>query len=128
MRLARIRRDDMGAPVAWFDITSKDLKRISDFYTQLFGWTLADSGQAGYSLVDTGAGGGAIGGGLGESQGPDDPGGTTIYMKVDDLQAYLDRAVELGGSVLIPPTPLPGDFGAFAMLADPEGHPVGLWG
>ena len=45
----------MGAPVAWFDITSKDPERIGKFYTQLFGWTLGDSGQPGYSLVDTGA-------------------------------------------------------------------------
>jgi predicted enzyme related to lactoylglutathione lyase len=117
----------MGAPIAWFDITTKDPKRAGEFYSQLFGWSLADSGQPGYSLVDTGAGEGAIGGGIGATQGPDDPGGTMIYMKVDDLQAYLDRATELGGSVVVPPTPLPGDFGAFAVFADPEGHAVGLW-
>jgi predicted enzyme related to lactoylglutathione lyase len=117
----------MGAPIAWFDITSKDPDRIGKFYSELFGWTLGESGQDGYSLVDTGAGDGAIGGGIGTSQGPDDPGGTTVYMKVDDLQAYLDRAVALGGSVIVPPTDLPGGFGAFAILADPEGHAVGLW-
>lgn len=117
----------MGAPVAWFDITSPDPERIGTFYAQLFGWQLGESGQSGYSLVDTGAGDGAIGGGIGTSQGADDPGGTTIYMKVDDLRAYLDRAVQLGGSVLVPPTPLPGDFGQFAMFADPDGHAVGLW-
>jgi uncharacterized protein len=118
----------MGAPVAWFDITSKDPQRVGDFFSRLFGWSLADSGQPGYSLVDTGAGEGAIGGGIGAVQGPDDPGGTTVYVRVDDLQAYLDRAVELGGSVLVPPTGLPGGYGSFAMFSDPEGHPVGLWG
>jgi predicted enzyme related to lactoylglutathione lyase len=117
----------MGAPVAWFDITSKDPERSGRFYGELFGWKLSNSGQPGYALVDTGAGDGAIGGGIGSTQHPDDPGGTTIYMRVDDLQAYLDRAVELGGTVLVPPTPLPGDFGSFAMLADPDGHAVGLW-
>jgi len=117
----------MGAPVAWFDITSKDPTRLGDFYRQLFGWTLAESGQPGYSLVDTGGGSDAIGGGIGATQATDDAGGTTIYMRVDDLQAYLDRATELGGTVLVSPTPLPGDFGSFAMLADPDGHAVGLW-
>jgi uncharacterized protein len=121
------KEQDMGASVAWFDITSKDPGRLGGFYTELFGWSLADSGQPGYSLVDTGGGEGAIGGGIGGTQDGNDPGGMTIYMKVDDLQAYLDRAVQLGGSVLVPPTPLPGDFGSFAMLADPDGHPVGLW-
>jgi len=117
----------MGAPVAFFEITSTDPDRIRDFYTELFGWSASDSGQPGYMLVDTGAGAEAIGGGIGATQGPPDAGGTTIYMKVDDLQTYLDRAEHLGGSVLVPPTPLPGDYGSFAMVADPDGHPVGLW-
>ena len=118
----------MGAPVGWFDITTSDPKRIGQFYTELFGWTLNPSGTDGYSLIDTGAGNGAIGGGIGTAQGQDDAGATTIYLQVDDLQAYLDRAVALGGSVLVPPTPLPGDYGSFAMLADPDGRAVGLMG
>ncbi len=48
-------------------------------------------------------------------------------MKVDDLDAYLARAEELGGRRLVPPTQLPGDFGWFAVFADPDGNPVGLW-
>jgi predicted enzyme related to lactoylglutathione lyase len=50
-----------------------------------------------------------------------------IYMRVDDLDAYLSRAEELGGQRLVPPTDLPGDFGRFAVFADPDGNPVGLW-
>jgi uncharacterized protein len=118
----------MGAPVAWFDITSRDPKGIGEIYSRLFGWTLADSGQPGNSLVDTGAGEGAIGGGIGTAQGENDAGSTTIYLKVGDLQAYLDRAVILGGTLVVPPTQLPGDFGSFAMFADPDGRVVGLWG
>lgn len=117
----------MGAPVAWFEISGKDEERLKQFYSELFGWTTSVVGDPTYAIVDTAAGDGAIGGGIGRTQDPEAPGGTTIYMRVDDLQAYLDRAVGLGGSVLLPPTPLPGDFGAFALLADPEGHTVGLW-
>jgi predicted enzyme related to lactoylglutathione lyase len=118
----------VSAPVAWFDITSADPDRIADFYTRLFGWNLSPSGQEGYSLVDTGAGNGAIGGGIAAAQAEGDSGSTTIYLKVDDLQGYLDRAVALGGNVLVPPTPLPGDYGAFALFADPDGRAVGLMG
>ena len=117
----------MGAPVAFFEITSADPNRTRDFYTSLFGWSTSDSGQPGYMLVDTQAGDQAIGGGIGAIQGPSNSGGTTIYMRVDDLQAYLDRAVRLGGTILVPPTALPGDFGSFAMFVDPDGHQVGLW-
>jgi predicted enzyme related to lactoylglutathione lyase len=87
----------MGAPVAWF--------------------------ETGYSLVDTGAAGEAIG----ATQGHDDPGGVTVYMRVEDLQAALDRAEALGGKPLVPPTDLPDGYGRFAMFADPDGHTVGLW-
>ena len=46
----------MGAPVAWFDISSKDPQKAGQFFSQLFGWSISESGQDGYSLVDTGAG------------------------------------------------------------------------
>lgn len=115
----------MGAPVAWFEITGEDPKGLADFYARLFDWSVADSGDANYMLIDTGAGGEAIGGGIGAA--PDGTGGVTVYMKVEDLQAHLDQAERLGGKAVVPPTALPGDFGAFAVFSDPEGHLVGLW-
>ncbi len=48
-------------------------------------------------------------------------------MRVDDLQVSLDRAETLGAKSLVAPTDLPGGYGRFAMFADPDGHPVGLW-
>jgi len=117
----------MGAPVAWFDITGTDSATLVAFYRELFDWTIADSGDPSYTLVDTGAGDGAIGGGIGATQSPDDPGGVTIYMKVDDLPAYLEKAEKLGAKTLLPPTELPGEFGKFALFADPAGHTIGLW-
>jgi predicted enzyme related to lactoylglutathione lyase len=117
----------MGAPVAFFEVISKDPDRIRDFYTELFGWTVADSGQPGYWVVDTGGGDGAIAGGIGAPQPREQSGRTTIYMRVDDLQASLDKAERLGGKTLVPPSPLPGGWGSFAVFADPDGQPVGLW-
>jgi uncharacterized protein len=117
----------MGAPVAFFEVISQTPERIRDFYTELFGWTAADSGQPGYWVINTGASNDAVGGGIGGTQPGEASGRTTIYMRVDDLQAYLDKAERLGGKTLVPPSPLPGDWGSFAILADPEGQPVGLW-
>ncbi|HYM83928.1 MAG TPA: VOC family protein [Candidatus Dormibacteraeota bacterium] len=117
----------MGVPVAYFEIVSPDVDRARRFYSELFDWKLVDIGDPTYSMVDTGAGDAAIGGGIGQPQRPTDPGGTKIYMRVDDLQAYLERAERLGGRTVVPPTPLPGDFGSFAVLADPDGQLVGLW-
>ena len=84
--------------------------------------------MGGYGLVDTGAGEGAIGGGIGPSRQPGDT-GVKIYMRVDDLDAYLDRAEQARRQrLVVPPTDLPGDFGRFAIFTDPDGNQVGLWG
>lgn len=117
----------MGQPVAFFEVTSTDAKRAQKFYAELFGWQVAaDESMGGYGLVDTGAGEGAVGGGIGPSMAPGDT-GVKIYMRVDDLDAYLDRAEKLGGKRLVPPTDLPAGYGRFAIFADPDGNPVGLW-
>ncbi|MGY1616975.1 VOC family protein [Geodermatophilus sp. SYSU D00691] len=118
----------MGAPVAFFEVTSPDHERAQRFYGELFGWQVAaDPGMGGYGLVDTAAGEGAIGGGIGPVEEQDSP-GVRIYVRVDDLETYLQRAEQLGGTRMVPPTDLPGGYGTFAMFADPDGNAVGLWG
>ena len=117
----------MGMPVAFFEVVSDDYERAQRFYAELFDWKVAtDPDMGGYGLVDTGAGDGAIGGGIGPSMAPGDT-GVKIYVRVPDLRAALDRAEGLGGKALVPPTDLPGDFGRFAVLADTDGNAVGLW-
>src|SRR5216683_6988846 len=119
----------MGQPVEFFEVISPDAERAQKFYAELFGWQVtADPAMGGYALVDTGAGEGAIGGGIGPAAaGAGEGAGVKIYMRVDNLDAYLDRAEQLGGQRLVPPTDLPGDFGKFAIFTDPDGNQVGLW-
>lgn len=117
----------MGRPVVFFEVTSADQQRAQKFYGELFDWQVAaDPAMGGYGLVDTGAGETAIPGGIGPSMAPGDT-GVKIYLRVDDLEVYLDRAESLGGTRLVPPTDLPGDYGRFAVFADPDGNQVGLW-
>jgi uncharacterized protein len=117
----------MGQPVAYFEITSTAPERIRDFYSALFGWSIEpDPTMEGYAMVDTGAGPDAVGGGIGPSQAPGDT-GVTIYVRVDDLEGRLARAGELGADTLAPPMELPGGHGRIAVVADPDGNPVGLW-
>jgi hypothetical protein len=117
----------MAQAVAFFEVVSPDHERAQKFYSELFGWQVAaDPAMGGYGLVDTGAGEGAIGGGIGPSSVPGDK-GVKIYVRVDDLDACLGRAEMLGGKRLVPPTDLPGDFGRFAVFTDPDGNQVGLW-
>jgi uncharacterized protein len=90
------------------------------FYGQVFGWGLREVSE-GYTLIDT-RGGGGLNGGIGRS-GTGEP-WATFYVEVDDLQACLDRAGNLGGRTVLGVTELPGM--AFAMFDDPDGLLVGL--
>jgi predicted enzyme related to lactoylglutathione lyase len=74
-----------------------------------------------YSMLDNEGQG--IGGGIGEAMGG--PARVTIYIQVDDPQAYLDKVTRAGGTMLMPVTTVTGDV-TIAMFADPEGHTIGL--
>jgi predicted enzyme related to lactoylglutathione lyase len=112
----------MGQPVVHFEIGCRNLAKTKEFYTRLFDWQTSTYGPA--EMIATGSGVG-IQGHL-TSLGHEPHNFVTVYVQVDDLQAYLDRAGGLGGKTLVPPTEVPG-AGAFAWLADPEGTVIGLW-
>lgn len=117
----------MGHPVAYFEIVSGEPARARRFYTDLFGWTAeSDPAMDGYAMVDTGAGAEAIGGGIGAADDGNPP-GVRIYVRVPDLEKALARAGELGAPTLMPATALPGGWGRIAVVADPDGNPLGLW-
>jgi uncharacterized protein len=111
----------MGKPVVHWEIVGKDGQKLQQFYAGLFDWKIDANNPFNYGMVDTGGAGG-INGGIGPSQ--DGP-AVRVYIQVDDLQAFLDRAERLGGKTLMPPTEIPGAV-TMAMFKDPEGNQVGL--
>ncbi len=113
----------MPDPVVHFEIAGKDARRIQQFYASLFGWEIDTSLMGGaYGLV--GVNQGSIAGGL--MAAPDGRPSQTIYVQVDDLQVYLEKAQRLGGRTLVQPTEIPGS-GAWALIEDPDGNAVGLY-
>jgi hypothetical protein len=109
------------------EIISSDHERAQRFYSELFDWTVdADPSMGGYALVDTQSEPIAVSGGIGPSADTTDS-GVKFYVRVDDLAATLDRAAGLGGARVVEPTDLPEGHGSYAILADPDGNPVGLW-
>lgn len=115
----------MASPkVAWFEVTGRDGPALQKFYGELFDWNIEDAGDgSGYGLVQAAEKG--IGGGIGRA--PDGGAGhVSFYVEVDDPSAYLQKAEQLGGQTIVPPTQIE-QFGlTFAFFADPEGHVVGL--
>ena len=70
---------------------------------------------------------GGIGGGVFQHTEDMPPNHPSIAVLVNDLQAYLDKAVSLGGSALMPPTELPGGFGSIAIFNDIAGNRIALF-
>jgi uncharacterized protein len=110
--------------VAWFEVTGKDGGALQQFYAGMFDWEIADAGdESGYGVVTAAENG--IGGGVGRAQ-DGGPGLVTFYVEVDDPATYLQRAEQLGGQTVMPPTTLE-QFGlTIGFFSDIEGHVIGL--
>lgn len=114
----------MASPVVHFEIGASNSEKSREFYAKLFDWEFQIHEGMNYAMVGPG-GENSIGGGLGPLQPGQNP-YVTVYVMVDDLQQYLDKAVSLGGKTLLPPTPIPG-VGSCAWFADPDGIFMGLF-
>ncbi|MBK7090234.1 MAG: VOC family protein [bacterium] len=112
----------MAHPVVHFEIGCKDGQQTQDFYSKLFDWKIAEMGPA--RMIDTGDKVG-IQGHI-SSLGHEPHQYVTVYVQVEDINACLAKASQLGGKTLVPATPIPG-MGEFAWLSDPGGNIIGLW-
>jgi uncharacterized protein len=115
----------MSQSIVHFEIMGTDPSKSQKFYADMFGWKLGDQAPelGGYAMVDGASAG--LSGGIG-SEGPGGRVRTTFYVDVPDLQAALDRAVQLGGKVASPPMTIPGTTISLAQFTDREGNLVGL--
>ena len=113
--------------IVHFDIATDEPQRAKSFYESLFNWKLdTPPGMEDYFLFDTAGldGKPGPGGGLGRKGDPSQK--ITVYIGVDDIDAYLAKVVELGGMVVAPRSPVPG-WGHLATCVDTEGNVFGLW-
>jgi predicted enzyme related to lactoylglutathione lyase len=118
--LSQRKEKSMGRPVVHFEIGCRDRAKTGDFYSKLFGWQITEAGPA--SNIQTGSPQG-ISGHI-TSLGHEPEHYTTFYVDVEDVQAALDRAIELGGKKIVGPIAIP--TGAFAWFSDPDGNTIGL--
>jgi len=110
----------MGRPVVHFEIGCRDRAKTAQFFSSLFGWQMQPAGPA--TNIDTASTNG-IAGHL-TSLGHEPEHYTIFYVDVDDVQAYLDKAKELGGKALVGPITIPA--GTFAWFSDIDGNTIGL--
>jgi uncharacterized protein len=111
----------MAHPVVHAEIRSTDPDATRAFFADLFGWSYSDGAYPGYTFVDTGVDG-ALPTAISPLQGDDDA--VIWFVGVKDVRAALAKAEELGGTIVQPAQEVPGV--TFGVLADPQGHKIGV--
>lgn len=118
----------MPSPFIWYELLTPDIEGAARFYRDVVGWTVQPSGQPDMDYRFWKAGETAIGG-LMALPAPDQaPGlvpGWLGYVRVADVDATVDQATALGGSIRMPAVTLP-EVGRMALIADPQGAPIYL--
>jgi predicted enzyme related to lactoylglutathione lyase len=108
--------------VTHVEIVGKDGAALQRYYGDLFGWKLDTSNPGGYGISDPADTGVAIG--IGST--PDGSAGhVTGYVRVADVTATIAKAVSLGGREIMPRFS-PDGSAQLGLIADPEGHVIGL--
>jgi predicted enzyme related to lactoylglutathione lyase len=111
----------MAHPVIHAEIRSQDPDATRTFFAELFGWSYVDGAFPGYTFVNPGVEG-ALPTAIGPLQGGDDA--VLFFIGVEDVEATLVRAEQLGGKIIQPAQQVPGV--SFGVFADAQGHVVGV--
>jgi predicted enzyme related to lactoylglutathione lyase len=114
----------------WVEVHVADIARAAEFYEGLFGWSVVEEKTADGSdvwIFDTGGTPRTENlsrGGL-WLRPPSEQLGVVVYVLVEDIEAALQKAVALGGQIVVPRTPQGPCFRA--CFSDPDGNVLGLW-
>jgi predicted enzyme related to lactoylglutathione lyase len=115
-----------GVP-CWLDLVQPDHDRLTAFYGGLFGWTFElrtpPEAPVTYAYARRN---GLTAAGVGSQPPGDAPEGWVTYVRVDVADATAAVVEAHGGTVVSPPTDIPG-AGRVATCADPHGALIGLW-
>lgn len=111
----------------WIDLVTADVRESRRFYGGLFGWSFAEIGSGGrpYTLVYQA--GFPIAGMAERQPAPNQERQARwiAFISVADVQTTAKQVTDKGGNVLIPARRVEGR-GDMAILADPDGAPIGL--
>ncbi len=110
----------------WNELGTKDTAKAGEFYTSLFGWG-KNVQQMGPMTYTSFMNGDRPAGGMYEP--PPEMGNVPpnwlVYFAVDDTDAKLKQATELGAKIIAPAMDIPGT-GRFAIIQDPQGAVFGI--
>ncbi|QSQ18478.1 VOC family protein [Myxococcus landrumensis] len=103
-----------------------DLEGAKAFYGGLFGWTFRTGAkEAGFYTMCQLNGRDVAGMGVKPKEVPG-PARWSVYFEADNVDAFVARATQLGGKVVVPPMDV-FQSGRLAFIEDPTGAHFGLW-
>lgn len=107
--------------LCWNELQTRDPGKALPFYSSVFGWTANTQPMGASSYTEWQLDGKTVGGmmPMDDNFPADVPPHWEVYFAVDDADATVAKAQELGGTVYLPPQDVPP--GRFAVLGDPQG-------
>ncbi len=115
---------------SWFELICDDTKQAKAFYSEVISWEFeTDSNNPAYTLVKTKGSDHPIAGILPKSElmieNKTIPSHWGCYVTVTDIEKRMEKAKELGGTIIVPCTPIP-KVGTFCVIQDPQGAVISL--
>jgi len=108
--------------LSWNELNTRDIPAAEEFYGAVFGWTFETEDMGGTGSYTTiNLGGNPVGGILNQRERgvPEEvPTYWAVYFAVEDTDATVEQAKQLGGGVMVEPIDIP--VGRFAVLSDPH--------
>ena len=105
----------------WNELYTTDVKKVGDFYANLFGWSREPmpTPMGEYTVFKKGD---AQAAGMMQitKEMTGMPPHWMVYFAVDDSDRTVEKAKGMGALVMVPPTDIP-NIGRFAILNDPQG-------
>jgi predicted enzyme related to lactoylglutathione lyase len=122
-------------PVIHFEMGAVDRKRMSNFYTNVFGWKTQQMGEemGNYVLANTTesdeqgrpkAPGTINGGFYGKTEDPSSH-APSVVIGVENIDDHMKKVVAAGGKILSEPMDIPG-VGKWVSFQDTEGNRVSM--
>lgn len=105
------------------EFSSRDFDESCNFYEQLFGWQTERVPDVNYVLWRAADN---SGGGFNPLSEHTKAGDVLVYVDSDDIEADLQKAKSLGGTVIEKKQEIPGQ-GWFGIFKDPTGNVVALY-
>jgi predicted enzyme related to lactoylglutathione lyase len=104
---------------SWFELGTTDVEGAKKFYSELLGWDFISMApeMGNYDVINLN------GVGIGGVYPKQDKASTSMWrnvIAVDDVDAAVEKAQQLGGTIIVPITDIP-TVGRSCMIQDPQG-------